>query len=163
MQRWKRILWSSVVGLSLVFAALVVTAWNNVSSEWNVEQAAAQFALNHSPVDKIISHQVFTANQAQEVFYGTDAFGHAWYVFVYGNPFVAHAVPAAGLWSAKQADQASRRSGAKPMSTHIGYLDNQAARTFHTQAGAVWEVYAQLPSGSDVYLYFRANNGKAVS
>ncbi|WDL97236.1 hypothetical protein [Alicyclobacillus sp. ALC3] len=155
-------LWTAAVAFFLVIVALVVAAWDNVSSEWNVEQAAAQFALNHSPIEKISSHQVFTANQAQEVFYGTDAFGHKWYAFVYGDPFVVHAVPATGLLTKQQADAVASKSGDKPLSTHIGYLDTAAAQTFHTSVGAVWEVYAQLPNGTDVYLYFRANNGKAV-
>lgn len=162
MLRWKRVLWTAAVGLFVVVVALVIAAWNNVSSEWNVEQAAAQFALNHSPLERISSHQVFTANQAQEVFYGTDAFGHKWYAFVYGDPFVVHSVPASGLITEEQANAAASKSGAKPISTHIGYLDRSAAQMFHTSAGPVWEVYAQMPNGKNVYLYFRADNGRTV-
>lgn len=162
MRRWKTWAVVSFVALVIIFVALVIGAWNNISSEWLVERAAAQYALNHSPIDQIKRHEVFTANQAQEVFYGDDAFGTPWYVFVYGDPFVLHSTAAAPLMTQKQADQAARAEHVTPISAYIGYLDASAAAIFRTTSGVVWEVYGRDQNGQPTYVYFHADSKKPI-
>src|SRR5579875_2363353 len=116
---------AGAVCIALV-AALCVGAWNEISSEWQVEQAAAQYALNHSPIDHIQGHDVFTGAGTEEVFYGQDAFGHDWYAFVDGSPFSIQIQSASGILSAAKVQKAALANQVKPISEHIGYL-NQAA------------------------------------
>lgn len=148
-----------VVGLA---CALTAAVWNSISSEWSVEYSAAEYALNHSPIDRIQRHDVFTAAGAQEVFYGIDPFGQPWYVFVYGTPFSVQVQSAKGVMTAAKAAQTAKQDGLHVISEHIGYLDSTAAATFHTNAGAVWEVYGQTSAHKHAYLYLDATTGKSI-
>ena len=162
MNRWK--LWSWLAGIIVCMAAVAVAAalWNNVASEWAVEAAAAQFALNRSPIDHIEAHEVSTAAGTQEVFVGTDAFGVQWYVFVFGHPMTVEAVPATRILS-RQAILAQLKSGhVHPMSAQVAYLTASNRASFHTQATVMWEVYGRNESGQPEYLYMNAGNAHLI-
>ncbi|MBX5436830.1 MAG: hypothetical protein IRZ33_06405 [Alicyclobacillaceae bacterium] len=162
MKSWK--VWVAVwlVVASVVVCALLLGLWNNLNSEWVAEAQAAQLTLNHSPIDHIERHQVFTAAGVQEVFYGTDAFGRSWYAFVHGDPAVVSYIPADRLKTAAQVEAAAKKLGIRPQSAAIGYLDGNAQSAFHTRANVVWEVAGQAANGQHVYAYFDAVTGVRI-
>lgn len=163
MKAWK--IWTGAAIVVVLGAVSTVTAvlWNNVSSEWQVEQNAAQFALNHSPINHITEHSVFTASQAQEVFLGTDAFHRLWYAFVYGSPFTVQSVPAANLLTQTAVDKKVESQHIRPIQDTIGYLNPETQAACNTTATIVWEVYGREgAAGKFVYLFVDARTGKIV-
>lgn len=159
MKAWKVWTVSGAVVMVGAIAALTAALWENVSSEWMVEQNAAQFALDHSPIDHIKSHSIFTASEAQEVFFGTDVFQRSWYAFVYGSPFTVQAVPVTGIIPEAVVAAKARSQNIQPINISIGYLNAAAQQACHTSSTVVWEVYGKLTSGNTVYLYFDAYSG----
>lgn len=161
MKTWK--LWTFGSLFVIVLAAVAVTSavWNNLSHEWSVEESAAQFALNHSPIDAITGHDVFTANDAEEVFYGTDSFGRKWISFVSGSPFTVHSVEGAGILSEQKIRNIAQKQGEKVISVHLGYMNTNAAGTTQT-SDVVWEVYAQI-KGSYKYYFYDAKTGHVLN
>lgn len=162
MKLWK--LWTSLAAVVLTFGlvALLAALWNNLSSDWNVEASAAQFALDKSPIEHIDAHDIFTAASAQEVFTGTDVFGRHWYAFVFGSPFTVQSVPTAGILDKTQILAIVKKANLQPLKEQIGYLDSNAQSMFHTQADVIWEVYAKTSAGQAVYRYFDARSGNKL-
>jgi uncharacterized protein YpmB len=162
MKTWK--VWLTVAVLIIGMAAMAVAAslWNNLSTEWNMEAEAAQFALDHSPLQRITDHGVFTASGVQEVFGGTDAFGRHWIVCVSGPPWKAWFTRADGLTSVDAVATTVRRMGVVPVSIQAGHLEPAAQSAFHTNAQVVYEVYGRNASGQSLYLYFDAKSGQLV-
>ena len=163
MKSWK--IWTGTVAVVFVAAVSALTAavWNNVSSEWAVEQNAAQFALNHSPINHIAVHSVFTASQAQEVFLGTDSFHRPWYVFVYGSPFSVQSVAAQNLLTKAVVNKKMEEQQIHPIRDSIGFLNPETQAACHTSATVVWEVYGrEVKSGKLVYVYVDAHTGSSV-
>lgn len=159
MKPWKVWTLSGVVVAVGTVGALTAALWRNVSSEWVVEQNAAQYALDHSPIDQIKAHSIFTASQAQEVFFGTDVFKRPWYAFVYGSPFIVQSVPVTGIMPETEVVTKARSQNIQPISVSIGYLNAEAQQACHTSSTVVWEVYGKLTSGKTVYLYLDAYTG----
>jgi uncharacterized protein YpmB len=159
MRMWK--VWVSLAALVFTFGLVALSAalWNNLSSEWNVEASAAQFALNRSPLQEIDSHDIFTAAGAQEVFTGADVFGRKWFAFVYGSPFTVKYVPMDGILNKSQMMDILKKDHLNPLKEQVGYLDSNAQATFHTQSDVIWEVYAKTPAGDAVYQYYDARSG----
>jgi uncharacterized protein YpmB len=163
MKMWKIWLVSATAVATLGVVALACAVWNNLSSEWNVEATAAQFALDKSPINHIDSHDIFTASGAQEVFGGSDVFGRKWYAFVYGSPFTVKYVASDGILTQEQIISSAMKVHLKPLKEQIGYLDSYAQSTFHTDADVIWEVYAKNASGQSVYVYFDARSGNTLT
>lgn len=159
MSAWKA--WMVSVSAAVVIGggALTVAVWNNLSSEWTVEAAAAQFALDHSPLMNITAHDVFTGSGAQEVFQGTDVFGREWYAFVFGSPFQVEFVQSRGILTKDQMLAAIHKQHMTPLKEQIGYLSPAGQSTFNTQADVIWEVYAKDQTGHPVYTYYDAKSG----
>lgn len=163
MTHWKRWTALCVAVAGAIAVVLFIASWDTTSSEWMAERSAAQFALNHSPIERIQHHDVFTGAGAQEVFYGVDAFGHPWYAFVYGNPLTIRSQSAASLLTASAAAKQAKADGLQqPQSEHIGYWGSQAAQSFHVSRGVVWEVYGLVHGGKRAYVYLSATNGKVL-
>ncbi|MCL6515516.1 hypothetical protein [Alicyclobacillus sp.] len=165
MRSWKIILITGGLMVLLGAAALLIALWNNVDTVWQQETAAAQYALDHTPIDRIDGHDRFTANGVQEVFTGTDAFGRRWYVFVTvaadagENAFTAQFVRADGLLGEQDIVQRAAKSHLRAISGHIGYVSPQSDTAFHSDSGVVWEVEALNAQGQRLYLYYDARTG----
>ncbi|MCL6453790.1 MAG: hypothetical protein K6T78_09305 [Alicyclobacillus sp.] len=159
---WKPWLVVGALVVVLAAAATGLALWNNLDSEWQVEAAAAQYALDNSPISKITGHDVFTGADAQEVFYGTDPFGRPWVSFVYGTPFTVHSVPAQGLLTKQRVLELAKARGLKVGAAHLGFLDAAAQQRLGVQTDVVWEVYGQTGPNQTQYVYFDARTGKEV-
>lgn len=162
MKAWGLWLISFLLVVVLVVVFTSTSLWNNLKSEWDVERAAAEYALNHSPLNHISSHDVFTANGAEEVFEGKDTFGRSWYAFVYGSPFQVRSVQKTALKPEPQIVARAKRDGLKVISVHLGYLDSGTKGQIGTNASFVWEVYGTTKTGNYEYAYFDAKSGKLV-
>ena len=162
MKTWKIWLTVAVSIIAMAGVAVAASLWNDLSTEWTVEAEAAQFALDHSPLQHITEHGVFTASGVQEVFGGTDAFGRHWLVFVSGPPWNAWFTRADGLTSVDTVAVNVRRMGVVPISIQAGHLQPAAQSAFHTSAEVVYEVYGRNAAGQLLYLYFDAKSGQLV-
>ncbi|MCL6547997.1 MAG: hypothetical protein K6T30_03710 [Alicyclobacillus sp.] len=162
MKTWKVWIWVGAAVAGLAVFALLLALWNNLNSEWTVETQAAQLTLDHSPIDRIESHQVFTAAGVEEVFYGTDAFGRPWYAFVHGTPPVVSYLPAAEVETDREVRAKAAQLGIRPLAVTIGYLNGTAQAAFRTQANVVWEVYGKDAEGHRVWAYFDAVSGRLI-
>jgi uncharacterized protein YpmB len=162
MKNWK--LWLvTTFGVVFIAGVAVISAlWNNLSTEWSVEASAAQFALNHSALQNIQSHSVFTAAGAQEVFFGTDVFGQKGYAFVQGTPFRVHYQSAQGLQTRATVATLAKTQGFIPVSESIGYIGPQEQSYFQTKSGVIWEVHGRDQQGKWVCIYFNAKTGKEL-
>lgn len=163
MKAWK--VWTTIASVIVLGTAVGITTalWNNISSEWQVESNAAQYALNHSPIDHILTHSVFTGSQAQEVFFGTDAFKRPWYAFVYGSPFTIESVPATGLLTKAAVNKQMTNQKIQPLQDALGYLNPDTQAALNTTSTVVWEVYGrQTSSGKFMYVYVNAQTGAIV-
>lgn len=159
-------IWITVVVISIVLAlvAIVLALYQNLNSQWLAEQAAAQYALNHSPISHIDSYQVFTGDGMQDVFEGTDIFAHKWYAFVSDDSGAApsiHSVPAAGILSKNKIEAAVKQRHIHPIQITLGYVNAQNPAIQTTQS-VVWEVYGTNAKGKHLYEYFDAKTGKLV-
>lgn len=161
MKAWKLSLYATVFLLFFGTITLVSVIWSNLSSAWNVSRQTAQFALNHSSVDHILSHDTFTASDVEDVYYGIDAFSHPWYVFVWTNPLRSAQVPAGGVISLRAIEKQAISQGLQVITAKIGYLDNQTANTFHTTSMVVWEAYGSI-DGKQAYYYYDGWTGKLL-
>jgi uncharacterized protein YpmB len=162
MKTWT--IWLVSIAASLILFAVFIgsSLWNNLQSEWQVERAAAQFALNHSPLTTITAHDVFTADGAEEVFLGKDSFGRPWYVTVFGTPFEVKSIAAQSVRPKNEIIQEASQQGLKVLSTHIGCLTTTAREQMATNANFVWEVYGETQTGSYQYAYYDAQSGKFI-
>ncbi|RIV25692.1 hypothetical protein D2Q93_06085 [Alicyclobacillaceae bacterium I2511] len=163
MRHWKR--WLTLSGLALVViaTAFIWAVWNSLSSEWRIEASAAQYALNHSPMQQLTSYSVFTGAGAQEVFTGKDGFGRKWVAFVYGPPYAVKSVPSTGMWSATRLTKSLKLQHITPVHLNLGYFNAAARESFHTAADVVWECYVRLPSGLLAYIYYDAYSGQQIA
>jgi len=162
MKPWK--VWIGVVTVvaCLSLIAVVLALWNNLATEWSVERNAAQFALNHSPIDSITAHSIFNGNQTQEVFEGTDALNQKWYVFVYGSPFAVKAVPASGLIPAQRAKQLIHSLDLTNVQATVGYITATNTAIRPQSPNVVWELMGLTGAGSVSYVYIDATTGKIL-
>jgi len=161
MKSWR--VWVTLASIVLLLSiiATATAVWKNVSSEWHVNQSNAQYALDHTPINRILSHDIFTASGNEDVFYGTDTFQHKWYAFVSNQPLSVRAVSASGVLSKAQMLKIATKSGIRVKTLHIGDLDNQTANTFHTTSSIVWEVYGSIGK-NDAYVYYDGKSGKLL-
>jgi uncharacterized protein YpmB len=162
MKHWKVWLIGAVAVVLLGFVALCSAVWNNISSEWTVEAATAQYALDHSPINHIDEHSRFTADGMQEVYLGTDAFGKAYYVFVYDQSNTVRAVPADEVVSKTVIQKRCERLGIQIEHMEIGYIRGKMAANGQGKASVVYEVYGQDKQGSNKYWYFDAKSGNLL-
>ncbi|WP_157076346.1 hypothetical protein [Alicyclobacillus kakegawensis] len=155
-----------ITGTLIVLMALIgigMTLWNEVREEWDVEQSAAQYALNHSPLERIEGHALSTGAGVQEVFYGRDMFGRSWYTFVTDNPRRAYAVPASQVLAKSKVEQLAERAGVTPIDAEPAYVPSSLAKTLPASRHVVWEVYGrQRNSGRSEYIFYDAVNGKRL-
>jgi uncharacterized protein YpmB len=161
-------IWVTVILLSLILAAIamVVALYNNLNSQWQAETAAAQYALNHSPISHIDGHSTFTGDGLQEVFQGTDLFHQKWYAFVWQASETTHnvaVVAATSVVPQSNVTLQARKTGLTPRQVSLGYVnpasDNPALKVSKT---VVWEVYGTTSSGKHEYEYFDGTSGKLV-
>lgn len=159
-------IWVTVVFLILILAAaaLAVTLYQNLNSQWQAETTAAQYALNHSPISRIDNHHTFTGDGLQEVFSGKDVFHQQWYAFVWGvNAPNSIAVVAANSVIAKnKIVSAAEKSGIKPNKVSLGYVAQSNNPSLKLSQSVVWEVFGINAKGKQVYEYFDGINGKLV-
>lgn len=142
--------------------ALVLALWNNVSSEWAQEKLAAQVALNKSPLEHLSGHDVFTGAGVEDVFSGTDVFGHGWYAFVYGSPMQVNAVPAKDVLTSQQVKQkvlAMYHISARSM--HLGYITSNQIGSLATSPNVVWEISGKVGDNIE-YLFVDAKTSTLV-
>ncbi|QSO53484.1 hypothetical protein JZ785_06420 [Alicyclobacillus curvatus] len=162
MKAWT--IWLSTLLFLLIIAAIFVgtSLWNNLASEWKVEQTAAQYALNHSPLKSIAEHDVFTGNGVEEVFQGKDAFGRGWFVVVYGKPYSIRSIQTSAVKNSKLIKADAENSGLQVIATHFGYLDQTGRSQVGTNTDFVWEVYGKSKKGNYQYVYFDAKTGRLL-
>ncbi|MCL6598646.1 MAG: hypothetical protein K6T81_07890 [Alicyclobacillus macrosporangiidus] len=168
MSAWKIWLTTAVLVVLLGTAALFFAVWNNIDSEWRQETAAAQYALDHSPIDRIDGHDLFTGAGVQEVFTGKDVFGRRWYAFVMpaprgeAAPFVVKSVQADEVMPANEIARRVAKDHLRVTSAHVGYVDPQSASAFHADSGVVWEVEATDTGDHRIFLYYDGRSGNLL-
>lgn len=163
MSTWKIWVTSIVMIILIAIVALFSAIWNNISTEWKWESVSAQYALNHSPLEELTRHSVFTASGDEEVFYGYDVFHRPWYVFVRSNPLHVQSVPAEQLLNKKQIlKEFTYHYKMTVMNLSIGDLSSQTASLMNTKAKFVWEAYGKI-NGRFTYLYLNAQTGNLVA
>ncbi len=162
MKTWK--VWTTIL-LSVVVlsaGALTVAVWKNISTEWEYEGTAAQYALNHTPIDHLQTHDVFTGSGDEEVFSGIDTFGRRWFAFLSGTPFTVTSVLADGILTSKQIKtKVMSINHLKVISAHLGYLNYATTALFNTKSKVVWEVYGSVGNKNE-YLYLDAYTGTVI-
>lgn len=149
-----------IVAMAAAGAGLAL--WNQVDNEWQAEASAAEYALNHSPLEKISGHIVFTGGNVQEVFYGDDMFGRKWYTFVTENPLHAYSIPASKVIPKQKVEQLARAARIEPVDVELGYVPaSNRLSTKPKQDQIVWEVYG-YHGGKSEYVYYDAVSGKRL-
>ncbi|MCL6444250.1 MAG: hypothetical protein K6T83_12485 [Alicyclobacillus sp.] len=162
-KKWK--VWLITAGILIILcgAGIGAALWRNLASEWRAEAVTAQFALDHSPLNSILSHQVFTSSGLEEVYDGLDVFHRRWYVFVYGQPLTFTAIPAKGLLSETEVrSRAERILHVRVQDVTIGYLQPATRSALHTQATVVWEIHGKTINGKTIYAYLDAGTGQLL-
>ncbi len=162
MKAWT--IWISTILVILIMAAIFIgtSIWNDLAGEWTVEQTAAQYALNHSPLSSITKQNVFTGNGVEDVFQGKDAFGRGWFVVVYGQPYKIRSIQTSAVANSKLITAEAVKDGLNVMGTHFGYLDQTGRSQLGTNVNFVWEVYGKSTTGNYQYAYFDAKTGKLL-
>ncbi|WP_067618464.1 PepSY domain-containing protein [Alicyclobacillus acidiphilus] len=161
MSTWR--VWAVTVPLLLILVAAGVAMWlwRNLSSYWSAETAAAQYVLNHTPIDHLQTYQVFTASGVEDVFEGTDAFHQEWYAFYDQNQNEAFVVPTASVLPKSAAVKQARQSGIVPTAETLGYVTSQASGTLHPRDHIVYEVVGT--AGSKLrFVYVDATTGRVL-
>jgi uncharacterized protein YpmB len=162
MKPWRLWVSTGIVIVVLGVITLCIAVWNNVSSEWEVEKVAAQYALNQTPLTHLVGHDVFTGDGVEDVFSGTDAFGHGWYAFVYGSPMQVSTVAADDVLSSQQIKQKVFATfHVQARSLHLGYVQSISNNQLSTPNHVVWEVSGKLGKQTE-YLFVNAQNGALV-
>lgn len=160
--RFLTVLGSCIAVFLLVVAlAVFVVLWNNLNSEWAVEETDAQYVLNHSPLNHIESESVFTASGVEHVFRGLDVFGRSWYAILSDSTRKIHAVPTSILVSTSFIRHVAKAHSVELSSVHFGWLSTSTATRMNTHPGPVYEVFG-IEDKRPVYLYFRATTGRLI-
>ncbi|MBX6352838.1 MAG: hypothetical protein IRZ10_05830 [Thermoflavifilum sp.] len=160
MKTWQ---WATTTVLGLLVVAGVAAGtslWFHLEPEWEVETSAAQFALDHSPLQHIEQHQVFTADGVEQVFAGQDAWGNRWTVFVSGPPWTWHAVKTGDLVSEQTVERQARGHGYEVLSCVPGWLNATLVADLHAQTQVVYEVHALDAKGQTWYALVDAKTGQ---
>ncbi|KRW91456.1 hypothetical protein SD51_08935 [Alicyclobacillus tengchongensis] len=161
MKNWK--VWAVTVPAILIMmgAAVVAWLWRNLSTNWAAEQTAAQFVLNHTPIDHLQAYHVFTASGLEDVFQGTDAFHREWYAFYLPTVHESYAVPAANILSPSKVAATAKALGVKLQATSLGYVTAEAADTLPASQHLVYEIKGT--TGSKLtFLYLDAVTGRVL-
>jgi uncharacterized protein YpmB len=145
----------------MVLAAIVVALWNNLSSNWNQETYAAEYVLNHTPLDHLEQYQVFTASGLEDVFSGKDTFNHQWYSFYIPSEKRAYSIPASRLINEKVVESNLAKLNIYTNVCHIGYVTNQASNTLKTANKVVYECQGTT-KGKTTFAYVDAANGQLL-
>ncbi|GEO27102.1 hypothetical protein AAC03nite_28870 [Alicyclobacillus acidoterrestris] len=160
MKTWK--IWAITVPIILLMLCCAVIAWlwQNVSTNWAPEEQAAQYVLNHTPIDHIDSYQVFTASGLEDVFLGTDTFGHKWYAFYIPAKHTAYSVGVDQLVSAKKVEQSLLQDNIHTDTYSIGYVTGEASKALSAESSTnvVYEVRGR-ENGKAIFVYVDATSG----
>lgn len=160
-RKFRVFLWAVAVMVVAAAVIAMVTLWQDLSAEWSQERVAAQYALNHSPLNQIDYHSVFTGAGLQEVYSGTDVFGKRWYAFVNDQPLSVRYVSANQVVNASRVLSQCQHLSVRPSAVSLGCLDNTAQSTLKTSVAVVWEVTGH-EGARPVYLYFDAATGRLI-
>lgn len=161
MRMWKVWLITIPLILAMICAAVCVALWKNMSSYWAAETSAAQYVLDHTPISKLESYQVFTASGVEDVFKGTDTFNHAWYAFYIPTEGTCYSIEANKLVTQKQiADQMSKLHIHTQQCT-IGYVTDQSAKFLHPTDDVVFEIHGTM-KGKSTFVYLDAVTGRVL-
>ncbi|MFX4302458.1 hypothetical protein ACOJUR_09415 [Alicyclobacillus tolerans] len=152
----------SVFFLLLLLAAALTTYFEQtLQSHWSEETQAAEYVLNHSPIEKIETSTMFTASGLENVFTGKDIFGQSWIVFYFPDQQKLHAVLAKNIINTTQIETICRKFSLQPSQLSLGWLNQEHAANMNTNPGPVWEVYGKK-QGENTYYYFNAANGDLI-
>ncbi len=161
MKTWR--IWT-FVGFAVVvlaFAAIVLALWNDLTGEWKAERSLAVYALNHSSLETITSHSVYTGPGGPlQVYVGRDAFNQTSVAFV-SNAKTVISIPMHDLISKRQAILDAERYSIHPIDESLGYLDAKGQSYFRTKSTYVWEI-TYFVGSKYAYLYLDATNGSLV-
>ncbi|GMA60902.1 hypothetical protein NZD89_14810 [Alicyclobacillus fastidiosus] len=158
MRTWK--IWAITVPIILVMIACAVLAWlwKNVSTNWAPEQQAAQYVLDHTPMSHIDQYEVFTASGLEDVFEGTDTFGHKWYAFYIPAKHTSYSIAANELVPQSTVEQSLLKDNIHTQTCTIGYVTGEASGTLHANADVVYEIRGSS-LGKTTFVYVDATNG----
>jgi uncharacterized protein YpmB len=148
--------------LVMALAAGAAAVWRDLEAEWTIEAQAAQYALNHTPIQRIQTHAVFTASGVEQVFEGDDAWGKPWLVFVSGPPWSAQAVRADTLLSLRTIESETAKKGYRVEVCTPGWLSDDTRRTLHIQNAVVYELEAMDGKGQRWDVLVDAKTGQWV-
>jgi hypothetical protein len=141
MKAWHLAL-SIAGGAAALAVAGGVVLWRDLTTEWTIETEAAQYTLDHSPIQHIDRHTVFTASGVEQVFTGTDALGVPWTVFVAGPPWSATAVKSEDLLRPENVIAQALRQGYHVQQCTPGYLNDAVRQSLHVSSFFVYELRA---------------------
>lgn len=161
MSAWR--IWAVTVPLIVIMIAVgtVLWLWRNLTSNWSAETSAAQYVLDHSPIDHLQNYEVFTASGLQDVFRGSDAFHQEWYAFYVPQANKAYVVSAKGVIPQSKAAAVASQNGITPDSETLGYVTSAASGVLHPKDHVVYEVVGTKDEKS-MFVYIDAVNGKVL-
>lgn len=161
MRNWKAWMITTPFILLMVIASIVVWLWRNLSTNWGPETVAAQYVLNHTPLDHLQSYHVFTASGLQDVFKGTDAFGREWYAFYTAQSPNSYAVPATGIIPVAKVQADVLKLGVQAKTETLGYVLGDASTPFSAKSRVVYEVQG-IKNNKSTFLYLDATTGHVL-
>ncbi|SIS96934.1 hypothetical protein [Alicyclobacillus vulcanalis] len=159
----RKVWWISVpIATVVIGTGCLMYFWNLLTPYWQAEQRAAEYVLNHTPIDRLESYSVFTADGVEDVFRGQDQFGRSWYAFYVPQLDRSFVLPASAVLPEREIAQRAAAYGMQVESIVLGYVANTNASASWAKAGtAVYEVTGRS-HGHLAFLYFNASTGQLL-
>lgn len=162
MRTWRVWIITAPILVVMILFGICVWLWNIISTNWGPEQKAAQYVLNHSPINHLQSYQVFTASGVEDVFLGTDTFGHEWYSFYIPAENQAYSFRVGSFVGKQQIETKLSKQSVHIKNMSIGYVTDQAASSLKTSSHVIYEIQG-TKGGNPAYLYVDARTGDVLT
>ncbi|WAH35151.1 hypothetical protein [Alicyclobacillus dauci] len=163
MKTWKIWLITIPVLLVMVGATIVAWLWQNLSTNWIPEERAAQYVLDHTPINRIETYNVFTASGLEDVFKGKDTFDNEWYAFYIPSSNRVFSIRARDLVSQQQVEGNLLKQNIHSQQCTLGYVTDQASGTLQTSSNVVYEVRGtDTVDSKTTFIYVDATNGHVL-
>lgn len=161
MKTWK--IWSLTIPviLFMIASAICLWLWNDLRSNWQMERVAGRFVLNHTPIQHLQSHTVFTAAALEDVFRGTDAFHREWYGFYFPQAHVAYSILQSRLIKPTLVESNLRAQKIEPLNLGVGYIPDHVSNTLSPKQHIVYEIRGNFDNHI-TYVYVDATSGKIL-
>lgn len=162
MKTWKVWAITAPILALLILFGICIWLWNMISTNWGPEEKAAQYVLNHTPINHLESYQVFTASGVEDVFRGTDSFSHEWYAFYIPAQNKAYSFRVGSFVGEQQIQNELSKQNVHISSMTIGYVTDQAANTVKPSSHVIYEI-SGTKAGQPTYLYVDARTGDVLT